>query len=53
MELTRDPGSICQVPVEPYHVETSGAAVMRPKSLDFWAVWGPPDVNDYVKIDFP
>ncbi len=53
MAVTREPGSICQVPVEPFHVETSGAAVMRPKTLDFWAVWGPPDVNDYTKISFP
>ena len=53
MELTRDPEAVCQVAREPYHIESSGGAVMRPKSLDFWAVWGLPKDNDYQKIDFP
>lgn len=53
MELTRDPEAICQVSSEPYLVETSGAAVMRPKTLDFWAVWGLPSHNDYQHIPFP
>ena len=53
MELTREPDAICQVPVAPYHVETSGAAVMRPKTLDFWAAWGPPSHNDFQHIPFP
>ncbi len=52
MELTREPEAICQVPVEPYFVETSGAAVMRPKTLDFWAAWGPPSHNDFQHIPF-
>ncbi len=52
MELTREPEAICQVPVEPYFVETSGAAVMRPKTLDFWASWGPPSHNDFQHIPF-
>jgi isopenicillin-N N-acyltransferase-like protein len=52
MELTREPGAICQVPTEPYFVETSGAAVMRPKTLDFWAAWGPPSHNDFQHIPF-
>lgn len=50
MELTRN--QVCQVAEAPYHIETSGAAVMRPKTRGFWAVWGLPRVNDYVKIDF-
>ena len=44
---------VCQVPQAPYHIETSGAAVMRPKTGDFWAVWGLPGLNDYVRIGFP
>lgn len=52
MALTREP-IVCQVPVEPYRVESSGAAVMRPGTREFWAVWGPPSHNDYQKIDFP
>lgn len=53
MALTREPGSICQVPTEPYFVETSGATVMRPKTLDFWAAWGPPSHNDFQHVPFP
>lgn len=52
MELTRDGEAICQVPVAPYFVETSGAAIMRPKTLDFWAAWGPPSHNDFQHIPF-
>ncbi|MGI9595821.1 MAG: C45 family autoproteolytic acyltransferase/hydrolase [Acidimicrobiales bacterium] len=52
MELTREPEAICQVPVAPYFVETSGAAVMRPKTLDFWATWGPPSHNEFQHIGF-
>ncbi len=53
MELTREAGSICQVPREPYFVETSGATVMRPKTLDFWATWGPPSHNGFQHVPFP
>ena len=53
MDLTRESGSICQVPTEPYFVETSGATVMRPKTLDFWATWGPPSHNDFQPVAFP
>ncbi len=31
----------------PYHVETCGAAIMRPATLDFWACWGLPSENSY------
>lgn len=51
MDLTRR--HVCQVAEPPYHVETSGAAVMRPKTGEFWAVWGLPSMNDYVEIGFP
>jgi isopenicillin-N N-acyltransferase like protein len=46
MALTRDP-MISQFPTEPMHVETCGAAVMRPATGDFWAVWGRPSEHDY------
>ncbi len=51
-EVTRNPDAICQAPVEPYHIESSGAAVMRPSTGDFWACWGQPRHNDYMKISF-
>ena len=53
MDLCREPEAICQIPVDPYRVETSGAAVMRPKTLDFWAAWGPPSHNHFQHIPFP
>ena len=53
MEITRDPAAICQSPVPPYNIESSGAAVMRPSTLDFWACWGQPASNDYEKVSFP
>lgn len=53
MDLTRESGSICQVPTEPFHVESSGAAIMRPKTKEFWACWGQPAMNDYELISFP
>ena len=52
MALTREPDAICQVAVEPYLVESSGAAIMRPKTKEFWAAWGLPKDNDFQKIDF-
>lgn len=45
--LTRDPESICVSSKPPRHVETCGAAIMRPASRDFWAVWGLPSDNEY------
>ncbi len=52
-ELTRDPEAICQVAFAPYRIESSGAAVMRPASGDFWACWGPPSHNQYQQIAMP
>lgn len=51
-DLTREPDAICQTAVEPFHVESSGAAVMRPSTGDFWACWGRPADNDYQHISF-
>ena len=47
MEVTRDEEAICQIAHDPYHVESCGAAIMRPQTGDFWAVWGLPNQNDY------
>ncbi len=53
MELTREPTAVCQVAVEPYHVESSGAAIMRPRTLDFWACWGLPSHNEFTSVAIP
>lgn len=47
MEVTRDEEAICQIAYDPYHVESCGAAIMRPKTKDFWAVWGLPREHEY------
>ncbi len=46
-DMTRDDEAICQVSIEPFHVESSGATIMRPSTHDFWACWGRPAENDY------
>lgn len=51
--LMRDPQAICQTPSDPYHIESSGAAVMRPATGDFWACWGRPAENDFEYITAP
>ena len=48
--LTREPDAICRRAVAPYNVESSGAAIMRPLTGDFWACWGPPVDNDFTHI---
>ncbi len=53
VELTREPEAICQVAVEPLHIESSGAAIMRPKTGEFWACWGRPAENEYQRIEMP
>ena len=45
--LTRDPEAVCVSSKPPLHIETCGAAVMRPATGDFWAVWGLPSENSY------
>ncbi len=51
-ELTREPDAICQIATDPFHIESSGAAVMRPATGDFWACWGLPAENEYQHISF-
>lgn len=53
MAMTRDEDAICQVSIEPFHVESSGAAVMRPRTREFWACWGRPAENEYQRISLP
>jgi isopenicillin-N N-acyltransferase like protein len=52
MALTRDPQAICQVSKPPYHIESSGAAIMRPGTREMWAVWGLPSENEYDHFKF-
>lgn len=47
MALTRDTRSICRHPEPPFDYESCGAAIMRPGTGDFWAVWGVPSENEY------
>ena len=47
MELTRDSEAICQRSRPPFHIESSGAMIMRPASGELWAVWGVPSENEY------
>jgi isopenicillin-N N-acyltransferase-like protein len=50
MGLTRDPEAICQVSVDPYHIESCGGAVMSPATGEMWAVWGRPDQHRYERF---
>jgi len=52
MEITRDSKAVCQVSMPPFHIESSGAAVMSPATGDFWAVAGRPDQNPYEHFSF-
>jgi isopenicillin-N N-acyltransferase-like protein len=50
MSLTRDHGAvngICVHPEEPFYLESCGAAIMRPATREFRAVWGRPCENEY------
>ena len=48
--LTRDEPVICTRPQAPMHVESCGAAIMRPATGDFWSVWGIPADNEYERF---
>ena len=47
--FTRDAG-ICQRAEPPFEIESSGAAIMRPATREFWAVWGVPADNEYERL---
>jgi isopenicillin-N N-acyltransferase-like protein len=51
LDFTRDPVAICQRAQEPFHIESSGAVVMRPASFELWAVWGLPSENRYERFE--
>jgi isopenicillin-N N-acyltransferase like protein len=51
MALTRDERSICRHPEPPYSYESCGAAIMRPKTGEFWACWGVPSENEFERFD--
>lgn len=48
--LTREPTAICQRSTAPFYFETSGAAIVRPETREFWAVWGIPADHDYERF---
>ena len=50
--LTRDSVAICHRSAPPFHVESSGAAIMRPATGELWAVWGLPSENEYESFRF-
>ncbi|MEM7736343.1 MAG: C45 family peptidase [Deinococcota bacterium] len=50
MDVTRDKEAICVSSKLPMHVATCGAAIMRPATGDFWAVWGKPTENEYQRF---
>ena len=47
MAMTREPEAICRWSTPPYHNESSGAAIMSPRTGEFWACWGVPADNEY------
>ena len=53
MGMTREPSVICQRATAPLHIESSGAAIMRPATDDFWACWGRPEENDFHRVSMP
>ncbi len=50
LDLTRNPDHICHYSDPDWRVMTCGAAVMRPKSGELWAVWGVPYDNEYQRF---
>ena len=49
--LTRDPEAICRTSQPPHHVESCGAAIMRPRTGEFWACWGVPTENEFERFE--
>ncbi len=44
--------TICYTSWSDYHVETCGAAVMRPATGEMWACWGLPSENPFTRFAF-
>jgi isopenicillin-N N-acyltransferase-like protein len=49
IDFTRDAG-ICQRAEPPFEIESSGAAILRPATREFHAVWGIPADNEYERL---
>jgi isopenicillin-N N-acyltransferase-like protein len=49
IDFTRDAG-ICQRAAPPFEIESSGAAILRPATREFWAVWGIPADHEYERL---
>jgi isopenicillin-N N-acyltransferase like protein len=49
VELLRHP-AVCYRGAPPFHLETCGAAIMRPATGDLWACWGLPSENDFQRF---
>lgn len=50
MSLFADERSICRHRDPEFGYESSGAAIMRPTTGDFWACWGLPSENEYERF---
>lgn len=48
--MMREPEAICRRSEPPHHVESSGAAIMRPQTREFWACWGVPADNEFERF---
>ncbi|RLE13315.1 MAG: hypothetical protein DRJ28_07610 [Actinobacteria bacterium] len=53
MSLFADERSICRHRDPVFDYESSGAAIMRPATGDFWACWGIPSENEYERFSLP
>lgn len=48
--LMAEGSCICRHGGPPSHIETSGAAIVRPATRELWATWGPPDVSPWERF---
>jgi isopenicillin-N N-acyltransferase-like protein len=48
--LMAEGSCICRHGGAPTHIETSGAALVRPSTRELWATWGPPDCNPWERF---
>ncbi len=53
MTLLADERSISRHRDPVFHYESSGAAIIRPATGDFWACWGIPSENEYEHFSLP
>ncbi len=43
--------TICYLGTPPFHVETCGAAIMRPRTGEMWACWGQPSEEPFTRFE--